>query len=141
MNRRSHLVLELGVLLILIGLSTGLAIPLLAVPRLGLSAHILGVMSGMLLATLGLVWPHAELGERAASIGAWLAIYSCYAGWLAPLLGGITGAGASMLPIASGGLRGSAAQEAAISFLLGSAAVAIVVACGILFVGLRRARR
>jgi hydroxylaminobenzene mutase len=132
--------LELGVLLILIGLLTGLVVPMLAVPRLGLSAHIVGVMSGMLLAIFGLAWPRAALSERSASIGCWLAVYSCYAGWLAPLIGGIAGAGASMLPVASGGLRGSALAEGSISLLLGSAAVAIVSCCAILLSGLRRAR-
>ena len=41
-----------GLLLVLLGLLTGLVIPLLTNPRMGLSAHLEGVMNGVLLAVL-----------------------------------------------------------------------------------------
>ena len=129
-----------GVLLLLLGLLSGAIVQTLAVPRLGLSAHILGVVGGLASIVLGLLWPQLRLGARASSVACWLAVYSFYAGWLMPLLGGVWGAGAGMLPIAAGGARGAAWQEGVIAIGLGTAAVAIVVVCGMMLWGLRSAR-
>jgi hydroxylaminobenzene mutase len=63
--------LQHGVLLLLIGLLTGLAVPALSVPRLGVSAHILGVIGGLLLIALGLLWPQLRLAPRSAVLGFW----------------------------------------------------------------------
>ena len=52
--------LRLGVLLFLLGLLTGFAIPALANPRMGLTSHLEGLMNGMFL-SLGLLWPRLAL--------------------------------------------------------------------------------
>src|SRR5574342_565442 len=54
---RSHRLLQLGILLFLLGLLVGFAVPSLANPRLGLASHLEGVMNGLFLVVLGLVWP------------------------------------------------------------------------------------
>src|SRR5262245_9526620 len=46
-----------GVLLLALGLLSGFSVPFVATPRIGLSAHLAGVQSGMLLVILGLLWP------------------------------------------------------------------------------------
>jgi hydroxylaminobenzene mutase len=132
---------RLGVLLLLLGLLTGAVIPSLAVPRLGLSAHILGVLGGLGSVVFGLVWPRLRLGSRASALGCWLAVYSFYAGWLMPLLGGAWGAGGGMLPIAAGAARGTAFQEGVIAAGLVTAAVAIVAVCLLVLWGLRAPAR
>ena len=101
MAEQARRALQLGVLLALLGLLTGLVVPALAVPRLGLSAH------------------------------------ACYGGWLMPLLGGLWGAGAGMLPIAAGGARGTAFQEGVIAAGLMTSAVAILAVCGLVLWGRR----
>jgi hydroxylaminobenzene mutase len=46
-----------GVLLFLLGLLNGFAIPASRSPRISLSAHLTGVQSGAFLLGLGLLWP------------------------------------------------------------------------------------
>jgi len=135
--REARRLIRLGVLLLLLGLLTGAVVPSLAVPRLGLSAHILGVFGGLSSVVFGLVWPQLRLGSRASEVACWLALYSFYAGWLMPLLGGAWGAGSTMLPMAAGTARGTAFQEGVISAGLITAAVAIVAVCLMLLWGLR----
>ena len=56
-----HRLLWHGVLLILLSLLTGLLVPVLIIPRLGLSAHVGGLMNGMLLMLVGFLWPELAL--------------------------------------------------------------------------------
>jgi hydroxylaminobenzene mutase len=140
-TREALRLIRLGVLLLLLGLLTGAVVPSLTVPRLGLSAHVLGVLGGLSSVVFGLVWPRLRLGPRASALGCWLALYSFYAGWLMPLLGGAWGAGSTLLPIAAGTARGTAFQEGVISAGLVTAAVAIVAVCLLLIWGLRTPAR
>jgi len=133
----SRRLLRLGALLLLMGLLIGLAIPALAVPRLGVSAHLNAVVGAVFLFALGLLWPQLRLGARGSIVAFWLAPYSFFTASLTPLLGGIWGAGGAMLPIAGGTARGSAFQEGVIAVGLVSAGAAILVVCVLLLVGLR----
>ena len=135
--RQARRMIQLGVLLLLLGLLTGVIVPALAVPRLGLSAHILGSSGGVFLVVFGLLWPQVRLEPRAARLGFACAVYSFYGGWLMPLLGGLWGAGATMLPLAAGSARGTPFQEAVIATGLITSAVAIVAVCLLVLWGLR----
>ncbi|HVN71321.1 MAG TPA: hypothetical protein VMU10_04795 [Desulfomonilia bacterium] len=52
-HQQSGHLMFLEVLLLLLGLLSGLPIPFFANPRMGLSGHVEGVMSGMLLIIIG----------------------------------------------------------------------------------------
>lgn len=52
-KRQAKQLIFLGLLLFLSGLLTGLIIPFFKNPRMGLSAHLEGVMNGMFLILLG----------------------------------------------------------------------------------------
>jgi hydroxylaminobenzene mutase len=129
--------IQLGVVLLLLGLLTGLAVPVLAVPRLGVSAHIVGVLSGLVLIVLGLLWPRLEIEAATSRLGYWLALYSTYVGWLMPLLGGMWTAGGATLPFAAGEARGTAFQEGVIATGLITSAAAVIALCLVLLWGLR----
>ena len=133
---RGHRLLQLGILLFLLGLLGGFAVPSLAIPRMGLSSHLEGVMNGLFLVVLGLVWPRLTLAATAATTLFWLAVYGTFANWAATLLAAFWGAGASM-PLAGGAHRGSAAQELIIEALLISLALAMVAVCLLTLWGLR----
>lgn len=137
---QGHRLILLGLVLFLLGLLTGLASPGFANPRMGLAAHVEGVMNGMFLAVLGLVWPRAALGAMAARVACWLVVYAAFANWLATTLSGVWGAGSPMMPIAGAGMTGSAAQEIVIQFLLITLAIAMVVGVVMAIWGLWRAR-
>ena len=138
-RRDGHRLLQVGGLLFLLGLVVGLGVPKFTLPRLALSTHLLGMTQGTFLMVGGLLWPKLKLTRAASGIGRVLATYGCLAAWTANLLGAVWGAGASMVPMAAGGARGSAFQEATIRVLLMSAAVSLVCVAVLILWGLRTA--
>lgn len=127
-----------GFFLILLALVGGLFIPAMAVPRLGLSAHTIGVLSGVLLIALGAIWPQFRLSAGQARLHDWAWLYSSYVNWFACLLGGTLGAGQTT-PLASAGYAGTPLVEGAVTALLVSVAVASFIAVGLSLWGLRPA--
>jgi len=136
-SRQAHRLVQAGVAIFLCALLVGLAIPAFKLPRVGLSTHLLGIMQGMLLMILGLLWPRLRLAPAASWAGFWLLLYGCVAAWTANLLAGILGAGSSLLPIAAGSARGTPFEEMLIGLELRSAAIALIVAVVIVLWGLR----
>lgn len=128
--------LLLGMILFMLGLLTGFVSGTFENPRMGLSAHLEGLMNGTFLAVLGLFWHRLALGAKASVIAFWMVVYAAYANWLGVLLGGIWGAGASMMPIAAKGLTGTPLQEGIITFLLISISIAMVVGVAMIIWGL-----
>lgn len=135
----SRRLVRCGVLLFLLGLLTGLAIPALANPRMGLSSHLEGVMNGIFLAVLGLIWPRLYLSRPASLAAFWLALYGTYVNWATTLAAAALGAGAPMMPIAGAGQEGTPVQEGLITFGLVSLVLAMIATCGIVLWGLRGA--
>lgn len=126
----------IGVLLFALGLFVGLFIPLMANPRMGLSTHLEGIMNGIFMTVLGLIWNRIELTDKWLSATYWLMIYGTFANFIAVLLAAITGAG-KMMPIAKGQEKGPV-LEAVISFLLVSLALVMLAACVLILIGLYR---
>ena len=129
--------LRVGILLFLLALFVGLAVPRFAVPRLALSTHLLGLMQGTFLLVAGSLWPKLNLSRAVSRVGSYLAVYGCVAAWTANLLGALWGAGNSMLPIAAGQARGNIIQERIIAMSLGTAAVSLIAMAIIIAWGLR----
>lgn len=129
--------MQLGILLFLLGLLTGLAVPKLKNPRMGLASHLEAVTNGMFLVILGLIWPRLELPQAWLAVAFWLVVYAAYANWLATLLAASWNAG-TLMPIAAGDHKGSTTQERAINFLLISLALCVIAACALVLVGLTR---
>ncbi|MFN6943762.1 MAG: hydrogenase [Cytophagaceae bacterium] len=135
-KRQSDWLLFLGVLLFLLGLLIGLFIPLMTNPRMGLTAHLEGVMNGMFLVILGLIWSRLIINDRWLTYTFWLTLYGSFANFVAVTIAAITGAG-KMMPIA-GGKEGTPVAEGLISFLLITLAFAMIFVCGIVLTGLYR---
>lgn len=133
---RGHRLLQLGVLLFLLGLLVGFAIPTLANPRMGLTSHMQGIVNGIFLVVLGLLWPNLSLPQAGSKGLFWLAIYGTFANWAVTLLAAYWGAGTSM-PIAALGNEGTPMQEATIDVLLISLSVAMVVVSVLVLWGLK----
>jgi hydroxylaminobenzene mutase len=112
-----------GALLFLLGLITGLLVQTFANPRMGVSAHLEGVLNGILLIALGLLWDKLNLSGQMLNAAFWLALYGSYVNWGATLLAAIMGT-RSLAPIAAGSHVGAPWQE----FLITAALVTIVVA-------------
>jgi len=127
----------LGALLFLLGLLTGALVPTVRNPRLGLSAHLEGVMNGTFLLVLGAIWHHVRLSDALSRLAFWLLVFGAFANWFFTLLGGVFGAG-RMTPIASGGITAAPWQETVVAMGLLSLSLAMVIGCGLLVWGLFR---
>ncbi len=126
--REGRRMLQIGLLLLLFGLLVGFAIPAFVVPRLGLTAHVLGVTQGILLIVIGLLWTKLKLTRTASGIGFWMVVYGCFVSWAVTALAAAWGAGSSMMPITAGQAHGSAIQEGIITAGLAPSAAALIAA-------------
>ena len=133
MNR---LQIQLGFVLMLLALLTGLAIPTFRNPRLGLTAHIVGLTGGLVLVALGALAGAFVLGRRSRRVMMWSWVYAAYANWVASLLGAITGA-SRLTPIAGSATSGEPFAEAVVSFLLLSLSIAAVIGTSLAVWGFR----
>jgi len=127
----------LGVLLFLLGLIVGLIVPIFANPRMGVSSHLEGVMNGMFLIVLGLIWTRLDLSAKWLRITFWLSIYGTFINWLGILIAAIFDAG-EMLGIAANGTKGPPIAESIVTFSLISLSIAMLVVCIIILIGLKR---
>ncbi|GFG86247.1 hydrogenase [Mycolicibacter algericus] len=132
---KGRTLLWFGVLLFLLGLLTGLVTGAMNNPRMGLSSHLEGVLNGMFLVVLGLLWGRLRLSARWLTALFWLALYGTYANWASTLAAAIFGTGRTM-PIAGAGHHGSAWQENLVDAGLYSLSVAMLAVCVIALVGL-----
>lgn len=126
-----------GFILILLSLFTGFAIPAAEAPRLALSAHTIGLMTGILLLAIAGIWSRLALSEGQLKVTYWGWIYASYANWLGILLGALTGAG-RMTPLASKGVTGSDASELLVAFFLISLSLAALVSTALSIYGITR---
>jgi hydroxylaminobenzene mutase len=130
--------LRVGVGLVLAAALVGLAVPFFAVPRLALSAHLVGLLQGILLLIAGLLWPRLSLRSGLSTAATWLLIYQGIAAPSANALAAAWTAGGSVVPMAAAGVQGSPVHEAIVNVGLRSAGGALVVALVLVLWGLRR---
>ncbi|MEP0861994.1 MAG: hydrogenase [Ignavibacterium sp.] len=134
-QRHSHQLIVLGFVLFLLGLITGLLIPLFANPRMGLSSHIEGILNGMFLILLGLVWERISLPDKLLKLNFGAAVYGTFANWFGILFAAVFNAG-GMLTIAADGKQGPQLIELIVNFSLISLSVAMIVVCILTITGL-----
>jgi len=125
-----------GTLIFLLGLLAGAVVPLLKNPRMGLAAHVGGVLSGTFLILVGLIWEEIKLPVRTKKANFWLFLYASHTGWLAQFLAGLFGTSRST-PIGGAGFSGTAWQETVVDFVAISFSVAIALAGILTLWGLR----
>lgn len=133
-----HLLFVLGLVLFLLGLLTGLIVPVLKNPRMGVASHLQGMTNGPLLIVIGLLWPHLQLAHTWGVVAVVLLAYGAYANWLATQLGAVWGAGYRFAPGAAGDHRAKSSQERVVDLLLATLAPAMIGATVILIVALLR---
>ncbi len=126
-----------GVFLFLLGLLTGIIVPALTNPRMGVSAHLEGVMNGVFLVVLSLVWKEARFTPKTAKATFAIALYGTYANWAATLLSAAFGT-SRLTPIAGAGYTAAGWQEVVIGFGLISLSIAMVICCALVLWGLRK---
>jgi hydroxylaminobenzene mutase len=130
----------LGVLLFFLGLVVGLVVPILANPRMALSSHLEGVMNGMLLLLLGLIWNRVKVSDTWLKITFWMAIYGTFTNWFGILIAAIFNAG-KMLNVAANGQEGHPVAEAVVNFCLVTLTLAMLFVSVVVLIGLARGTR
>src|ERR1035438_2451845 len=78
-----------GMFLFLLGLLTGFAEQHFANVRMGLAAHLEGLMNGTFLVALAAIWPHVRLSAAKSTIAFWTALYGTYVNWVMTMLAAI----------------------------------------------------
>lgn len=126
----------LGATLVMLGLLTGLISGSLANPRMGLSAHLEGIMNGTLMLALAGGWNHVRLSPKLESWCFGLLAFGTLANWLATLLAAIWGAGRTMMPIATGAHQAAAWQEQLVTVMLLALSLAVIAGVALLIKGL-----
>ena len=127
-----------GMFLFLLGLLTGFVEQQFNNPRMGLAAHLEGVMNGTFLIALGAVWTEVRLSPRHKARAYWSALYGTYGNWATTTLAAIFGA-ASLSPITGAGHSALPWQELVVTFAFITVGMAIVVSSILVLWGLRRA--
>jgi (hydroxyamino)benzene mutase len=94
-----------GMCLFLLGLLTGFAETNFANLRMGLAAHLEGVMNDTFLVALGAIWTLVKLSPSSKMIAFWLALYGAYINWIVTTLAAIFGT-AVLSPITGAGHSG-----------------------------------
>jgi len=126
-----------GVLLFLLGLITGLMEAKFSNPRMGLAAHLEGLMNGIFLIAVGAIWEQVRLSSTLETATFWTAIFGCYANWFTTTLAAIFGTSA-LSPITAAGHEGTIWQEWIVTIGFSIVGLTIIAASILLLWGLRR---
>jgi (hydroxyamino)benzene mutase len=99
-----------GIFLFILGLLTGFAEQHFANIRMGLAAHLEGVMNGTFLIALGAAWNEVRLRTQIKGIAYWTVLYGTYMNWFVTTLAAVFGT-AALSPITGAGHSGQSWQE------------------------------
>jgi hydroxylaminobenzene mutase len=126
-----------GMFLFLLGLLTGLVEQEFANTRMGLAAHLEGVMNGTFLVALGAAWTEVKLSPRLKTAAYWSALYGTYVNWLMTTLAAIFGT-AAMSPVTAAGRSAAPWQETVVTVGFLSVGIVIIAASILVLWGLRK---
>lgn len=125
-----------GMCLFLIGLLTGFAETRFTNMRMGLAAHVEGVLNGTFLVALGAVWNEVRLSRPTKAIAYWAVLYGTYGNWAVTTLAAVFGT-AALSPITGAGHSGQPWQESLVTIGFFTIGIAIIAASAIVLWGLR----
>lgn len=125
-----------GMFLFLLGLLTGFVETSFQNPRMGLAAHLEGVMNGIFLVALGAVWSEVRLSTRQKVLAYCAVLYGTYGNWAFTSLAAILGT-AALSPITAAGHSARRWQEIVVLLGFSSVGLTIVIASLIVLWGLR----
>ncbi len=131
MEAISSILSFMGALLFMLGLLTGFGIPKFRSPRIGVSAHLDAIESGLGLIAFALLLLHLRISIGWASLIGHTMWISLYLLWIGLLVGAVFGTGKS-IPIAGAGLVAKPWQENAAVTLMSVGSIGAVLAIGAL---------
>ncbi len=129
-----------GMFLFLLGLLTGFCETHFANIRMGLAAHLEGVMNGIFLIGLGAIWTEVRLSPGAKTVAFWIALIGTYGNWFTTTMAAVFGTSA-LSPLTGTPHGGQPWQEKAITAGFMVIGIAIVACAVLVLCGLRRTAR
>ena len=137
MNDSKRKLIWHGMFLFLLGLITGFSETHFSNVRMGLAAHLEGVMNGTFLIALGAVWAEVKLTAPRKAVAYWGALYGAYANWLITTLAAMFGTGA-LSPITAAGRVALPWQENLVTAGFISVGLVIVATAILVLWGLKK---
>jgi hydroxylaminobenzene mutase len=125
-----------GMFLFLLGMLTAFVEPRVTNVRMGLAAHLVGLLNGIFLIALGAIWTEVRLRPRAKAISYWTALYGTYVNWLFTVIAAVLGTGA-VSPILAPGRSGPGWQEGLVMAGFVSVFVAMLTSSVLVLWGVR----
>ena len=125
-----------GMFLFLLGLITGFLEQHFTNLRMGLAAHLEGVMNGIFCLPWALPGPRVQLPRAAKGAAYWTVLYGTYVNWLFTTLAAVFGT-AALSPITAAGHTGKPWQESLVTAGFLSVGLAITACSLLLLWGLR----
>lgn len=125
-----------GILLFLLGLLLGLAEEQFVNPRMGLAAHLEGLMNGTFLIAVAAIWNDSRMSARSSLICYFGLLYGAYANLAVTTLAASWGTN-SLTPLA-GMQVAEQWQQVAVAAGFVSVAIAMIVSTSVLLWGFRR---
>jgi len=105
--------------------------------RMGLAAHLEGVLNGLFLAVLGLIWPNVRLSPAVKVVTRWLAVGGAYLNWFAAFWAAVMGRGRTS-PIHPADRPNYFGEHLIVETALALLALAFITTCLLVLFGLRR---
>lgn len=133
-----RILLRFGFLLVLVAMAGGLAIPSFLNSKMGVAAHVTGLLDGLLLVAVAFAWPTLRFSAGRGKLVRGLFLYAAYAAWMVAVLAAVWGT-SRLTPIGGAGFHASPPKELLVQIVLVSQALAHIV--GLLFVVVALFRR
>jgi (hydroxyamino)benzene mutase len=114
-----------GFLLFTLALLTGLAEPVLLNQKMGVAAHVTGVMNALLLVALGLSWGLFTISPMQARLTRGAFLYATFVNWGSSCLAAVWGTN-RLTPVGGAGFGAQPWQEGVVQFFQVTLALAIL---------------
>jgi len=128
-----------GFFLFLLGLLSGFLEQKFVNPRMGLAAHLEGVMLGTFVIALGAVWLEVNLSPKLKLAAYRITLYGAYMNWATTALAAALGS-AALSPITGAGYSAPPWQNTLVTVLFMSVGIATLASTLLVLWGLRRSR-
>ena len=124
-------------LLFLLGLITGLMTAQFRNPRMGLSAHMEGILNGIFLVIVGIIWHELKISRSLGKITYATLIYGSFANWITTFAAALMGT-SQMTPLIGSGFHGTAFQEQLVTAGFISVGLTMLFSLVVIIYGLRK---
>ena len=133
-----RMLVRAGFVLVCLALVTGFAIPEFTNPRMGLAAHVTGVLNALLLIAVGLSWNLLLLSPGLQSLTRGLFLFATFTNWAGSCLAAAWGT-SRLTPLTSAGHSAQGWQETLVQSLQISVALSALTASILVVYALRPA--